>query len=82
VVGWHDDAIAAYERALKKRPGDTGAWLGVAWSYMEQSIYQASTQCFEMALKASGGAPEVLADIRRARQRLQALAANRQGVAP
>lgn len=67
---------------LENRPDDTSAWLGLAWSYMEKSIYQASTQCFEMALKTSGGSPEVLAEIRRARQRLQALAANRQGVSP
>jgi tetratricopeptide (TPR) repeat protein len=80
-AGRHDDAITSYERILERHPQETAAWLGLARSYMEKHVYQASTCCFEMALKTSGGAPEVLAEIRRARQHLQSLAAGQREVA-
>jgi len=63
-----------FEKALQLRPGHAPAWLGVAKSYLEAGAYQASARCYQMAAQVSGRAPEVMAEVASARDRLAALA--------
>jgi tetratricopeptide (TPR) repeat protein len=71
-----DRALESYESALKLDPRHVGAWLGLARIYLEQQVLQAALSCFEKAMHFSGGAPEVMAELTRAKNRLRVMAAN------
>jgi tetratricopeptide (TPR) repeat protein len=72
--GEWDEALQSYEAAVKTDPEHVGAWLGLARSYLEKQVVEAAAQCYEMAVRLSGGAPEVLAEVGRARDRIAAMA--------
>lgn len=70
------DSVGArdgFEKALQRKPEHAPAWLGLAKHYLESGAYQASAHCYEMAARTSLYAPEVLAQVASARERLIAL---------
>jgi tetratricopeptide (TPR) repeat protein len=71
-----DRALESYESALKLDPRHVGAWLGLARIYLEKQILQAALSCYEKAMNFSGGAPEVMAELTRAKNHLRVMAAN------
>lgn len=56
--GLLDDAVVAYNKALKVNPGHIGAYINLGLIYEEKNMFEDAIECFKKAIKYDGTRPE------------------------